>query len=237
MKLNTKKNMIKKTSNILKLVVVMLFVTLNTFGQKITINRIESRLITNEGVEFVGELNDKSNAIYSFENWKNKGVIYVDGKSYHLNNLNFNVTRNAFESRISSKKLFTYKSQEIDSVEISNLLFKKFGNSFYEILFQSNNNTFLKKHDISFQKGVENRLGVGTLGKTKTVLAYNYLVKMGSSFKRIELNKSSILGLISDVSKRKILETYVKKERLSYKKTKDLIKIFEFMFDNSNSII
>jgi len=226
----------KKNINILNLVLVMGLVCLNTYGQQISINRIESRLITNEGIEFIGELNDKSRDIYSFENWKNKGVIHVDGKSYHLNNLNFNVTRNAFESRISLKKLFTYKSGEIDSVEISDLIFKKFGNSFYEVLFEMNNNTFLKKHDITFQKGVENRLGVGTLGKTKTIIAYNYLVKFGNTFKRIELNKSSIINLLDDDNEKNALKDFVENEKLSYKKVNDIIKIFRFILENSSII-
>ena len=96
---------------------------------------------------------------------------------------------------------------------------------------------FLKKHDITFQKGVENRLGVGTLGKTKTLVAYNYLIKSGDIFKRIELTKSSIIGLLNDANDKDELENFVKKEDLSYKKENDIIKIFKFLVENSNNII
>ncbi|NQV77779.1 MAG: hypothetical protein HQ490_05420 [Lutibacter sp.] len=209
----------------------------NFYGQQITINRIESRLITNQGVEFIGDLFNPNNDLYTFPNWSNNGIIFLDSKSYSLVNINFNVTRNSFESRISRDKLFSFKNSEIDSVSINNLIFKKFGNSFYEVLFEKGNIFFLKKHDITFQKGVENRLGVGTLGKTKNLVAYNYLIKSGDIFKRIELTKSSIVGLLNDANDKDELENFVKKEDLSYKKENDIIQIFKFLVENSNNII
>lgn len=205
----------------------------NTFyGQQITIKRIESRLITNEGIEFIGNLKDKNSDLYSFPNWNNKGVIFLDSKRYTLSNINFNVTTNSFDSRISRDKLFSFRTNEIDSVLINNLLFKKIGNSFYEVLFETGDNLLLKKHDITFQKGIENRLGGGTLGKTKTLVAYNYLIKSGSLFKRIELKKSSIISLVENGNDKDELENFVKKEHLSYKKVDDIILIFKFILQN-----
>lgn len=231
----------KRTHNpkFINIYIVVLFSLIGgySYGQHITINRIESRLITDQGIEFIGDLNDKNNDLYTFPNWNNTGVIYLDSKAYHLANINFNVTRNSFDSRINRKKLFAFKSSRIDSVSINNLMFKKFGNSFYEVLCENDSNVFLKKHDITFQKGIENRLGGGTLGKTKTLLAFNYLVKSGDVFKRVELNKSSILELLVSESDRESLINYVKKERLSYKRVKDVTKMFEFLMKNSNQII
>ncbi|MFK5957931.1 MAG: hypothetical protein QM495_03560 [Lutibacter sp.] len=209
----------------------------NSYSQHITIKRIESRLITNEGIEFLGNLNDKSNDLYSFSNWRNEGIIYLNNKAYSLSNINFNVNKNLFESRISRDKLFAFNKAEIDSVRINNFLFKKIGNSYYEVLFESENNLLLKKHDITFRKGIENRLGGGTLGKTKELIAYNYLIKSGDLFKRVELKKNSILEVLNPNINKKFLANFVKKEDLSYKKVKDIIRIFKFILRNSNSII
>lgn len=222
--------------NFIKLVLFYCLFCNTSYGQHITIKRIESRLITNQGVEFVGNLNDKNNDLYSFPRWNNHGIIFLDHKAYSLSNINFNVTTNSFESRINKNKLFSFKSAEIDSVSINDLLFKKIGNSFYEVLFENGNNLFLKKHDITFQKGVENRLGVGRLGKTQTLIAYNYLIKYGDIFKRVELNKSSIVGLLANDKDKDALEDFVKKENLSYKKVNDIIKIFQFLLKNSSKI-
>jgi len=45
------------------------------FAQQITIKYIESRLVTHQGIEFIGELKDKKNDLYSYTNWDNKGVF------------------------------------------------------------------------------------------------------------------------------------------------------------------
>jgi len=223
--------------NSIKLILFYCLFCNNSYGQHITIKRIESRLITNQGVEFIGDLNTKNNDLYTFPNWNNEGIIFLNNKSYSLSNINFNVTKNSFESRISRDKLFAYKTTKIDSVSINNRLFKKIGNSFYEVLFEKGSNLFLKKHDITFQKGVENRLGVGTLGKTKAIVAYNYLIKSGEIFKRVELKKSSIIGLLNNNIDKDLLGNFVKKEKLSYKKVNDVVRIFKFILENSSKII
>ena len=205
--------------------------------QQLTIDRIESKLITNQGISFIGELKDRNSDLYAFTKWSNEGTLFLNGKSYRFSNINFNVSSNSFDSRISRDKLFTFKSSEIDSVLINDLLFKKIGNTFYEVLVENGDNLFLKKHDITFQHGIENRLGGNTLGKTKTLIAFNYLVKAGEKFKRVELNKSSIIGLLENSNERESLLNFVKKEKLSYKKVNDVIRIFKFILENSSKII
>jgi len=206
------------------------------FAQQITIKYIESRLVTHQGIEFIGELKDKKNDLYSYSNWDNKGVIFVDNKRYYLGNLNFNVTTNSFDSRIKREKFFSYKSSEIDSVTINNHMFKKVSNSFYEVLFETENNLFLKKYEIKYKAGSVSRLD-GSIGKSTTALIYKYLIKSDDAIKMISLNKKSILGLLKSEFDKENLETYVKTENLSYKKEEDTIKIFEFILKNSKILI
>jgi len=223
--------------NIFK-IVLFFFLAINTsYGQRITIKRIESRLITNEGVEFIGSLKDKNNDLYTFTNWNNSGVLFLDNKIYKLSNINFNITTNSFDSRITRDKLFSFKTSEIDSVSINNLMFKNIGNSFYEVLFETGNKLFLKKYDIKFQQGIDNRLGGRTLGKTKSLVTHNYLIKSGEVFKKVALDKNSILNLIDDEIDKNQLKSFVKKENLSYKKVNDVVKIFKYIFENSSTII
>ena len=206
------------------------------FAQQITIKYIESRLVTHQGIEFIGELKDKKNDLYSYTNWDNKGVIFVDNKRYYLGNLNFNVTTNSFDSRIKREKFFSYKSSEIDSVNINNHMFKKVSNSFYEVLFETENNLFLKKYEIKYKAGSVSRLD-GSIGKSTTALMYKYMIKSADAIKMISLNKKSILGLLKSEFDKENLETYVKTENLSYKKEEDTIKIFKFILKNSKILI
>lgn len=202
-------------------------------AQRITINRIESRLITNEGVEFIGQLIDVNNDLYLFQNWNNQGVLYLEDMKYHLSNMNFNITSNKFDSRISRVKNFAFNNSEIDSVIINNHLFKKAGNIFCEVLYENEGFQFLKKYDIKYKEGVQNRLD-GTFGKKKMLLMDNYLVKNNKDYKKIELNKKDILNLFD--GDKETLEKFVSKEDLSYKKEEDIVKIFDFMLVNSNIV-
>jgi len=196
------------------------------FSQRITIKNIESRLVTNQGVEFVGELKDVDDHIYVFPTWKNYGVLYVDNKTYQLNNLNFNAETNSFESRLKKDQLFSYGKSSIDSVSINKHMFKKIGSSFYEVLYENGDNQFLKKHDVRYTRGEDKRLG-GPKGETTVSIDYKYLIVSKDDFSKIELNKNSIIHLYeSDEEK---LKSFVKKERLSYKKEEDIVKIVEYM--------
>ncbi|MCF6180826.1 hypothetical protein [Lutibacter sp.] len=219
----------------LKLVIILCFLYNNSNAQRISIKRIESRLITNEGIEFIGSIKDKNRDLYIFQKWNNNGILFVNNKRYLLSNINFDITTNSFESRISRKKYFSFKNSEIDSVFINNLLFKKIGNSFYEVLFEKGNFLFLKKHDITYQKGIENRID-GSVGKSKALLSYKYLVKINNKFKKIELNKKNIISLFDDKLEREKLIQFVKKNKLSYRSLKDVIKIFKFLLNNSGKL-
>jgi hypothetical protein len=207
----------------------------NSYAQQITIRNIESRLVTHQGIEFIGELRNVSNDKYSYSNWSNQGILFLNSKAYYLSNINFNVTTNAFESRVNKNQLFSYKSSLLDSVSVNNHLYKKMNDSFYEVLYENGNNLFLKKCDIAYQSGVENRL-VGTVGKSNALIIFKYLVKFEDEVTQIEFNKNSILGLVENDFQR-VLEEFVYKKNLSYKRENDIVEILKFMFNNSEKMI
>ncbi len=207
----------------------------NSYSQQITIKNIESRLVTHQGIEFIGELRNVNSDKYSYSNWSNQGVLFLDSKAYYLGNINFNVTTNAFESRVNKNQLFSYKSSLLDSVSVNNHLYKKMNDTFYEVLLENGNYVFLKKWDIAYQTGVENRL-VGTVGKSNALIIFKYLVKSDDEVTLIEFNKTSILGLVKNDFQR-VLEEFVDKENLSYKRENDIVEILKFMFNNSEKMI
>lgn len=224
--------MIKKLN-----VIVFCFLLLNVVqAQHLSIKFIESKLVTDQGVEFVGELKDSSNDLYVFDNFNNEGFLYVNSKIYTLSNLNFNVKRNSIESRIDRDKNFIYKNTSIDSIKINGHFFKKIGNIFYEVLYENMDKQLLKKYDIKVKPGSFNRLD-GSTSKSKEELDYRYLIKLSSEYKMIELSKSDILNFMKSEQKKDKLETYVKEERLSFKKEDDIIKIMEFINKNPDLII
>lgn len=207
----------------------------HAFAQQITIKNIESRLITHQGVEFIGDLKNINNDEYAYSNWGNQGVLFVDSKAYHLSNINFNITTNCFESRVNKNQLFSFKSSNLDSVSLNNHLYKKIRDSFYEVLLEKGNNSLLKKYDITFRPGILNRLD-GTVGKSSSLVVFKYLVKFEDKFMLLEFDKKSVLGLVND-DFQKTLEKLIDSENLSYKKENDIIKILEMVFKNSDKMI
>ncbi len=219
---------------ILKVLIVSLFYA-NCYSQRITIKNVESRLVTHQGIEFIGDLKDNSDNEYAYSNWSNQGVFFVDGKDYYLSNINFNITTNSFESRLNRNQLFSYKNSSLDSVSINNNLYKKVSGYFYEVLLSKGNNSFLKKYDVAYQAGILNRLD-GSVGKSHAFVTYKYLIKFEDEFTQIEFEKNSILSLVKD-DFHNVLEEFIDKEKLSYRREKDIVKILEYIFKNSSKMI
>ena len=208
---------------------LFLLIVNGVLGQSLTIKAIESRLVTHQGVEFVGELKDVKNDHYSFNNWSNEGILYLNATQYNIANINFNASNNSFESRIDRKKIFAYKNANIDSVSINDRKFKKIDDYFFEVLTEKENFYLLKKHDIEFHEGVMNRMHLKE-GEGFTTLTYRYLVKVEDDFKTLSLNKKSILSLLETKNEQEELIDYVKKNNLSFKREHDVSRILEYLF-------
>lgn len=200
--------------------------------QRVTINHIQSKLITNEGVEFTGELIDVNDDLYAFDSWDNEGVIVINDKQYSLGNINFNVTTNKFNSRIKRDQLFLYNTANIDAISINNHLFKKMGDSFYEVLYENNGDQLLKRYDVKYKAGSVSRLN-GSVGKPTVSIEFRYLINSEAEIKMIELTKKSIMDLTKNEQNLNIFESFVETENLSYRKEDDTIKMVAFILKNS----
>ena len=90
---------------------------------------------------------------------------------------------------------------------------------------------FLKKFDALQQQNSSNRLG-GTIVRSRKLLKFKYLVKLEEGYKDIELNKKSVINFFEGNEDK--LSKFVKEEKLSYKKEEDLVKILNFMLDETS---
>ena len=122
----------------------------------------------------------------------------------------------------------------IDAISINNHLFKKVGDSFYEVLLEKNNYLFLKKYEIEYQSPTADRMGV-VRGGDRALVKNKYLVITNDKLKSITLKKKSIIGLFN--IDKDIVDKFVKTEKLSYKDENDVAKIFEFLLANSEGLI
>ena len=187
---------------------------------------------------FVNPSRDIKGSIYLFDTWDNYSVIYLDdNQRLILNNVNINMQRNSFDSKISQDSIFTFNTNNIVKFIINNKVYKNLysedGKRIYEIIYEEEGNfTILKGFGIKLIQGSANPMvnrKDDKFAKTET-----YFLSQGTStIKPFRLSKKKVLGLISDNQDRVAkLEKFMKNNNLSYKKSEDIKKGMEYISIN-----
>lgn len=173
-------------------------------------------------------------SVYLFKNWDNLAVIHTgDQQKFSLKNINLNIERNVFESKISEDSIFTFNFNNIDRFVVSNRVFKSHyydsSNRVFEVIYESGKLTLLKGYKIQLVKGSPNPM----LNRStdKNVQKQFYFIKNGNVIEPFKLKKSNILGLMSS-EQAKYAEDYAKTNRLSFKKDVDVNRILTHGFSN-----
>ncbi len=188
-------------------------------GQSYTYDNIYSTRSYDKEEKYLG-------TTYLFSDWNNKGIFFINGKSYKIDNINVNVLRNDIEALMGKDSIIVFDKYKIDSLIIKNKKFKKYkSDSFYEVLFEGENKSLLKNYNIGAVAGTFN-LSKGAYDKTKYKISSRYFVKEGDDILLFNLGKKSVLEIFKE--NKDTVKKFAKKNKLSYKKEIDLIKIFKF---------
>lgn len=183
---------------------------------------------------FINPAKKAQGSVHLFKNWNNLAVIYAsDQQKFSLKNINLNIERNTFESKISEDSIFTFNFNNIDRFIVNNRTFKNFyydsSNRVFEVVYESGKVSLLKGYKIQLVKGSPNPM----LNRStdKNVQKQFYFVKKGSSIEPFRLKKKSILSLMSS-NQAKAAENYAKEHKLSFKKDADVNRILTHGFSN-----
>jgi len=212
---------------------LFIFCLANTFAQSSSTGDEDVVLITDgEGVITSGfttkapEVITKGN-VYLFDNWVDKAQLFTKNKKkYIITGLNYNIKSDNFEIKMPNDSVFILDGNYIDHLNIKGTVFKKENVrnnvDFYEILLKKENISLYKKHKVRLIQGKFNPLD-GSQQPNRYYKYFEYYLIKSDQSKKVNLKKKEIVSFLSDKSDD--IKNYTKKNKLSYKNEKDVVKI------------
>lgn len=181
---------------------------------------------------FVNPLRAVDGTVYLFEDWSNSGIIYATtNEKYSLKNINLNIERNSFESKVGQDSLFSFNFNNIDKFVVNGRTFKNYywddDNRVYEIIYENENWSLIKGFKIVEVSGSANPM----LNRTRDRIIRKafYYLKDDSGINTFIMKKNKILKLLNkkESGSEEVLR-YVKSNKLSFKREKDVVKILDY---------
>lgn len=166
-----------------------------------------------------------------FEDWDTKGTIVLGDKEYHIINLNYDIKKEQFLTRINQDSIFVFDFNNIDKIILNDRTFKQIYDTknnqtnIYEVIFEDENFSLLKDYSVYTIEASPDPMLNRPNDKIKTISSY--LVYKDKLMEPFKWNKRSILGLVDD-DKKDEFEKYIKKNNLSYKEESDVSKVLKY---------
>ncbi len=191
----------------------------STVGNVISMNDIFTKHLKVSGKEEI------TGNPFLFSNWDNDGVVYSEKKSYSYEKLNYNILSDDIGILKSRDSVLIFNKVIIDSFIVKNKKFKKYHNWFYEVLHQGSKISLLKKYEVQIVEGMFNPID-GTKRKSRFKIIDDYYIENSSGIVKFVPSKKSILGIFEDEIV--MVKKFIKQNKLSLKKEKDLIDVFKY---------
>ena len=196
------------------------------FNNSTTVSDIHGDMNKN-GSWIVSRPTDKvtEGSVFLFSTWNNSYVIEsVQGNSFSINNLNYNIETTEIESKFSKDSIFQFNKADISFIHVNNRKYKILNNELYEVLFLGNKCSLFKNFKISTRKGVFNPLTQVTSADVY-MRKSEYFYMNNGGLMEFKLKKKDILNIMSDIQND--VNTFVSKNNLSYSEEEDIVKIFK----------
>jgi hypothetical protein len=175
-------------------------------------------------------------SFYLFDSWNNIGVIYTeDNQKIKILNINLNIERHTFESKINGDSIFAFNFNNIDKFVINNKEYKNFywdeDNKVYEVLYNNGGIQILKGFRVLFVPGTVNSMI--SRPRDKYIRKEFYYLRKDNKISTFKLKKSNVLKLAREKGVKAMnVELYAKNNNLSFKKEKNLKKILDYIENN-----
>ena len=220
-----------------KLNVLLLFISLATFGQDNDPNKW-SGFDTDKSGGFTGVFYNRvtptEGTIYLFDNWEQSAVVHriLDDK-FLVKRVNFNLNKMSFDAKITeSEDVLSFSFDGIDKIEIDNKVFKNIlhnkSNRIFQIFYSDDNVKFMKGFDIKLIKASKDPMV--NRPNDKYVKSESYFLMNKGVITRIKLKKKAIYKTL-ELNKEDIsnIEVFIKSTSISLKKEQDIIKLLTYL--------
>jgi len=188
--------------------------------------------VTGTPLHFFNPARAVEGTIYLFDSWENSAVIHTTtNEKFLLRNINLNINRNMFESKIGNDSIYSFFFNNIEKFVINNRTFKNYywdsDNRVYEVIAEGGDVEILKGFAIRFVEGSPNPML--NRYKDKYVTDEKYFVRKNDKIAKIRLKKSSIMKMLDlDKDKEAKVLDFAKNRKLSFNKEMDLKSIIYF---------
>ena len=162
---------------------------------------------------------------FLFPNWNNVGKIYSKGNTHSLRNFNYDVLSDDIGTLVGKDSILVFNKVSIDSFSVHKKIFKKYNGQFYNVINEGSKISLLIKHEVYIVEGFLNPID-GIKGKSRFKTIDDYYIKKSNNIVKFIPSKRSILSIFKEDEIR--VKKFIKQNKLSFKKEKDLIKIIEY---------
>lgn len=173
-------------------------------------------------------------SVMFFEKEK-KGKLYVsNGKVYAIDNINYNIKTNQFQSRMENDSIFIYRMEGLKRVIINDTDFSVMYNpverreKIYEVIEPGVRISLVKDHVIKYKQASPNPMVNRKQSKFIKKWKY-YTVDHKNRIVPFKAKNKFVINMLEDEDKREALKNYLSENKLSAKKEEDLKKIFKYL--------
>ena len=170
---------------------------------------------------------------FLFDEWADEAIIIIENRRYVFPNVNYNINRDIFITRINKDSTYVLNSGIFNKVILKGKVFKSFYDSkksdekIYEVIYENEKTSILKEYYLSVMERSTDIMMDRGKDDIRKKSKYLLLNKDNSNFSQFKLRKKYIIELINEKNRSEI-DVFVKEKKLSYKNEEDLKKIFRF---------
>lgn len=181
--------------------------------------------------ELQGGANKKKmeGTFFLFDNWDKISVVKLTDKEYTLKNVNINLLDNEVVFKVDEESFYKIPREYVKYISIDDQLYRfekyKEEDKVFQILFESKKLSLLKGYKLR----VTEKSDIGMLNDRvdRVNKVRQFFILKGNQINRVKLKKKKILPYLNK-EHQKDVEKYAKRNELSFKEEKDVIKILNY---------